>query len=73
MSSSAPIKDSKVLGFIPSTLADKNITDYTISNELKVSPMHERMASMIYNTNTFIALSSGLGIWKVGTIEVRLK
>ena len=59
--SSALTRESKVMGIVLKHLAAKNIISYTLGNELRVSSMHEKMGSMLYNADAFIALPSGLG------------
>ena len=61
MVSSALTRESKVMGIVLKHLAAKNIISYTLGNELRVSSMHEKMGSMLYNADAFIALPSGLG------------
>ena len=54
-------RGSKVIGIVLKHLAAKNILSHTLGNELRVSSMHEKMGSMLYNADAFIALPGGLG------------
>ena len=53
-------KKGKVIGIVLKHLTAKNILSYTLGNELRVLSMHEKIGSMLYNTNAFIALPGGL-------------
>ena len=61
MASSALVGGSKVMGIVLKHVAAKNILSYTPGNELRVLSMHEKMGSMLYNADAFIALPSDLG------------
>ena len=61
VASSALVGGSKVMGIVLKHLAAKNILSHTLGNELRVSSMHEKMGSMLYNADAFIALPGGLG------------
>jgi len=62
VSIAAFLRGSQVLGVIPKALAKWDIIEKTIGEELQVSTMSDRMNAMIDQADTFIALSSGLGI-----------
>ena len=61
VASSALVGGSKVMGIVLKQLATKNILSHTLGNELRVSSMHEKMGSILYNADAFIALPGGLG------------
>ncbi|XVF23211.1 hypothetical protein REPUB_Repub13aG0017400 [Reevesia pubescens] len=52
---------SKVLGVIPRALAIGNTARKTVSDEILVSCIHERINIMIANAAAFIALPGGFG------------
>ena len=60
VASSALTEGSKVIGIVLKHLAIKNILSYIMGNELRVSSIHEKMESMLFNANAFIALPGGL-------------
>ena len=68
VASSALVGGSKVMGIVLKHLAAKNILSHTLGNELKVSNMHEKIRSLLYNANFFIVYPMVWELWKRSSI-----
>ncbi|XVE74330.1 hypothetical protein DITRI_Ditri12bG0008200 [Diplodiscus trichospermus] len=61
MSTAAHVGGSQVLVIIPTALAEGNFVGKTVSEELRVPTMQDKIWKMLDNSDAFIALLGGLG------------
>ncbi|XVE86401.1 hypothetical protein DITRI_Ditri18aG0031900 [Diplodiscus trichospermus] len=64
VSTSAHVGGSQVLGIIPTTIAEGNITRKIIGEELRVPTMQDRIWKMLDNSDAFVTLPGGIGSLK---------
>ncbi|XVE66003.1 hypothetical protein DITRI_Ditri08aG0046600 [Diplodiscus trichospermus] len=61
VSTAAHVGGSQVLDNIPTALAEGNFVGKIVGEELRVPTMQDRISKMLKNSDTFIALLSGIG------------